>query len=895
MTIISQTVIAGVPYSRVITAPNGLFYATVDLPNGLTLGQNGVISGIPIQPGRFTITVLVRGTGGTGAAVLDLTVTTPPTPFITSVDTRTHEMGTAFSYQITASSPTAILSYNATNLPTGLTVNTSTGLISGTPTSASNNPVETTTVTLSATNAAGTGSQNLILTLQQRPVITSSLTPLTFTRNIPISPYTITASKSPLSFGATPLPSGLNLNTEAGIISGTPILPGGVSASATFLNFAALSEVQYYYGYTSSPTGDMYVNGTVGLVAPIYRIYKVTSLGQVTLFYSFPSSSYQVSSLAADSLGNVYASYVLSGSTYGIAKIASNGTATFITDFTTAGTGLTPPGAMACDASNNLYFLNSTQGNNTLVKRTPSGDYFSFTGTTQTFVAGVSPSNLGAGAVTTAGQAGGIFGKLAIGPSGDIYVAVNRFGASKGSILRISPNGTWRAIGIPQRNTYLETSIGFTDIWVDSNERVYYSQYTGLYALTADVGSSNGCYTNKLLYQGNPNGVTSPWWGPIVHGDSSGNIYSLGLSSSTSRWYIAKYALAAQNSSTTTVAGSAGASGSQNGTGAAARFNRPQGLALSPSGDLYIADTDNGAIRKMTPSGVVTTVATGLVTPQFLAYAPSGNIYVSETSQNRIKKIEPNGNVSIYASVTTPNGLAVGADETLYVAQYLSGGFASIIPPGTVVSSGGQPALNVTPISLAYDGVGLWFLSPNALNGIQNYWIYRARNEPQSTLVLSEKTAPFYANQDYDSNYLCEDGALSSSPPVSQPANAVNDVRANIGFSNHFCVGPDGLVYLTNSFHNSISVADVLGTRRLKVFAGALGATGSANGVGNAASFNFPTGIAAGIGFAYVADTNNHTIRKIEFDILPTATNSLLTANNGVLTGNATLSITVTD
>ena len=767
-------------------------------------------------------------------------------------------------------------------------------MISGTPTSASDDPVETTTVVLSATNAAGTGNQNLILTLQQRPVITSSLTPLTFTRNIPISPYTITASKSPLSFGAAPLPNGLNLSAETGTISGTPILPGGVSASATFLNLAALSEVQYYYGYTSSPTGDMYVCGTIGLVSPIYKIYKVTSLGQVTLFYSFPSSSYQISSLAADSLGNVYASYVLSGSTYGIAKIASNGTVTFITDFNTVGTGLTPPGRMACDASNNLYFLNSTQNYNTLVKRTPSGDYFSFTGTAQTFVAGVSSSNLGAAAVTTAGQAGGIFGKLAIGPSGDIYVAVNRFGASKGAILRISPNGTWRAIGIPQRNTYMETSIGFTDIWVDSNERVYFSQYTGLYALTADVGSSNGCYTNKLLYGGNPNGVTSPWWGPITHGDSSGNIYSLGLSSSTSRWYVAKYALAAQNSSTTTVAGSAGASGSQNGTGAAARFNLPQGLVLSPSGDLYIADTGNGAIRKMTPSGVVTTVATGLVAPQFLAYAPSGNIYVSETSQNRIKKIEPNGNVSIYASVTAPTGIAVFPEETLYVGRQGLTGFAIIQPPGTSVSIVQIPE-TVAPINLAYDGVGLWYLSPDALNGIQNYWIIRQRNESQSTLVLSERTSPFYANQDPPRNYLCEDGFLSSSPPVSQPANAVNDVRANIGFSNHFSVGPDGLVYLTNSFHNSISVADTLGTRRLKVFAGALGATGSANGIGNAASFNFPTGIAAGNGFVYVADTNNHTIRKIEFDILPTETISLLTATNNVLQGSASLSITVTD
>jgi len=148
---------------------------------------------------------------------LTFTATAAP-PAITSALTATATTGTAFSYTITGSNtPT---SYNATGLPAGLSINTSTGVISGTPTT-----VATTNITISATNANGTGSNTLVLTVNPpAPVITS---PITAVDSIGYAfSYTITASNTPTSYNATGLPAGLSINTSTGVISGTPTATG---------------------------------------------------------------------------------------------------------------------------------------------------------------------------------------------------------------------------------------------------------------------------------------------------------------------------------------------------------------------------------------------------------------------------------------------------------------------------------------------------------------------------------------------------------------------------------------------------------------------------------------------------------------------------------------------
>ncbi|OIN56146.1 hypothetical protein BLX24_26045 [Arsenicibacter rosenii] len=250
--------------SGVFTDPDGgpLSYSATGLPTGLSIGNtNGIISGAPSVSGTFPITVTASDPQGANASASFTLVVAPQTtpnqaPVLTGTPLANPQSGTvgvAFS-TTTAGAFTdpdgGPLSFTATGLPNGVSINPATGVISGTPTQSGSFPV----VVIASDPQGGAASTGFTLNIapsNQAPVLVGGginspqsatvaqafVTPTAYAFNDP--------DGGPLSFTATGLPAGLGINSTNGIISGVPSVSGvfAVTVTATDPASASVSSV----------------------------------------------------------------------------------------------------------------------------------------------------------------------------------------------------------------------------------------------------------------------------------------------------------------------------------------------------------------------------------------------------------------------------------------------------------------------------------------------------------------------------------------------------------------------------------------------------------------------------------------------------------------------------
>ncbi len=170
----------------------------------------------------------------------------------------------------------------------------------------------------------------------------------------------------------------------------------------------------------------------------------------------------------------------------------------------------------------------------------------------------------------------------------------------------------------------------------------------------------------------------------VTH-DASGNLYVTDVNGTIRR--------IAADGTVSTVAGLAGTSGHVDGTGSAARFNSPSGIVMGPDGDLYVTEDGGSMVRRVTVAGVVTTYAGGANNaigfqngpaatalfniPQGIAVAPNGDLYVADRGNNAIRRILRSGNGAGTVETLAGNGTSSlpGADGT-GTAAGLSGPYA---------------------------------------------------------------------------------------------------------------------------------------------------------------------------------------------------------------------------
>jgi sugar lactone lactonase YvrE len=588
--------------------------------------------------------------------------------------------------------------------------------------------------------------------------------------------------------------------------------------------------------------------------------------------------------LALDGAGNLY---IADSGNYRVRKVAaSTGIIT-----TVAGTGgccysgdggpatsaeLDYPEGVAVDASGNLYIAD--WGSNRIRKVSPADIITTIAGNGNYPYAGD-------GGPATSAQFDPY--AVAVDAAGNLYIAdrsnnrIREVAASSGIITTVAGTGSagysgdgGSATSAQLGDPYGVAVDGSGDLYIADwlNNRIREVSFAGI--ITTVAGNGN------LTYAGDGGPAKSAQFNPYaVAVDGSGNLYIADGSNNRIR------KVAASNSIITTAAGSGSYSYSgDGGPGGSALLGRPSGLAMDGVGNVYIADTYNNVVRKISPAGVITTVAGDGVSgysgdgasatsaqlnrPYGVALDRSGNLYIADTNNHRIRKVSSIGNIStvagsgvagysgdsgsaLSARLDYPYGVAVDPSGNVYIADTDNHRIRMVSPAGNITtvagngtggySGDGGPATSVEldyPKGVAVDGSGSLYIADTSNNRIRK--VSPAGN---ITTAAGNGTGGYAG-----------DGGPATSAELNYPEGVAMDASGNLYIAD-----------TDNESTRKVSSAGIITTIAGNGTGGYSGDGSSSEDLSaTSAQLDFPSGVAVdSSGDVYVTDTVNNAVRLL--------------------------------
>ncbi len=482
----------------------------------------------------------------------------------------------------------------------------------------------------------------------------------------------------------------------------------------------------------------------------------------------------QPNRVTLDKSGNIY--FSASNSVF---KMTPAGTLTLVAGNSRAGFSgdggpataaqLNGPRGLVFDGNGNLYIADSR--NNRVRMVAPNGIITTFAGT-----GAVSPG----GGPTTYGDGGPATNALLHLPSGlavdssnDIYIA----DTADNTIREVTTDGIINTIAGDSYPSFLGDTgqainaelWGPEDVALDSSGNIYIADTQNgrirQINTTGVINTYAGDGTIGWAGDGAA-GTSAEIWAPVALAvDSSGNVYFVENGDSRIRMIKASTTFATDIASGTapvsgnisTIAGNGTAGFTGDGSAATnAEMNFPSGMALDGSGNIYIADSLNLRVRKITGSNISTVAGNGVLSysgdggaatnaqmnsPQAAAVDSSGNLYIADTANNVVRKVTTDGVIHPFAGNGTagfggdggaatsaqlngPRGLAADAAGNVYISDTKNARVRKVTPAGTISTVAGNgtsgyggdggaaaSAQLYTPVGLAVDGSGNLYIA----------------------------------------------------------------------------------------------------------------------------------------------------------------------------------------
>ncbi len=663
------------------------------------------------------------------------------------------------------------------------------------------------------------------------------------------------------------------ITTVAGVY---PIGDGGPAASALLFDPT---------GVAIDGTGNLYIADTGN-----HRIRKVTAAGVISTLVGGavgdggdgrPASAALLNAprgVALDSAGTLY---IAATSNHRVRRVTADGVIRGIAGNGTAAFGgdggpstlarLNTPTSVAIDSAGNLYIADT--GNHRIRKVTPDGQISTVVGT------GNAGFN-GEGAPGPSTQLNSPT-DVAVDSAGNLFIAdANNHRVRKltlgGNVSTVAGTGTagFSGDGGPASLAQLNTPQGLVfdragNLYVSGNFRIRKITPSGVISTLAGTGSAGfsgdgGPATTAAL--DTPRGMAF---------DAAGNLYFADQLNQRIRKVDPAGVI-------TTVAGASHDQGDGGPATSAVLFS-PSSVALDTNGNLYVADEDNHKVRKITAAGLLSTAAgTGLKgyngdgraatsaqlnTPGGVAVDGAGNLYIADSLNLRIRKVTGgaittvagngtrgatgDGGIATVAQVSSPRGLAVDGSGNLYIAdtsnslirKVSAAVMSRVAGDGTNGYSGdGGPAANAklfNPFGVGVDSAGNLYISDTANNRVRKI-------TPSGTISTVAGTG----NRSYSGD---------SGPATAaglRPVGTALDVAGNL-----YIVGPDS---------RRVRVVTPAGVIYTIAGTGRLGFSGD-GGLSILADLYDPYGVAVdSAGNVYFSDRSNHRIRKLT-PLAPTA------------------------